>query len=147
MAYKAEPLDAGPNTGDSRTGVVVTTRTDDPGTLYDFYVDRGEAEHWIKDDTRACVADRLSCHRSWADQFRLFLHAAAYWLLDTLRRWLRARGLAPLQLDTLRLPLLKVEGGCANSPTACGSTWPPATPASPSGTSWPPLSAAVNNPG
>jgi hypothetical protein len=105
IVYKAETLDQGPN-----TRFVVTTRTDPPTTLYDFYVDRGEAELWIKDYKCACVADRLSDHRFWANQFRLFLHAAAYWLLDTLRRWLVARGLAPLQLDTLRLHLLKVGG-------------------------------------
>ena len=56
-------------------------------------------------------ADRLSDHRFWANAFRLLLHAAAYWLLDTLRRWLaRRRGAARLQLDTLRLRLLKIGG-------------------------------------
>jgi hypothetical protein len=105
VVYKAEALDKGPN-----TRFVVTTRTDPPEALYDFYVDRGEPELWIKDFKRACLADRLSDHRFWANQFRLFLHAAAYWLLDTLRRRLRARGYPPLQLDTLRLRLLKIGG-------------------------------------
>ena len=63
-----------------------------PLALYDWYVDRGEPENWIKDFKHACFADRLSCHRFWANQFRLLLHAAAYWLLDTLRRWLVAAG-------------------------------------------------------
>lgn len=58
----------------------------------------------------ACYADRLSDHRFWANQFRLILHAAAYWLLDTLRRWLKARGLPHLQLDSLRLQLIKIGG-------------------------------------
>lgn len=105
VVYKAEALDDGPN-----TRFVVTTRTDAPAALYEFYVDRGEAENWIKDYKRACIADRLSDHRFWANQCRLFLHAAAYWLLDTLRRWLQAQGVPPLQLDTLRLRLLKVGG-------------------------------------
>jgi hypothetical protein len=87
---------------------VVTTRTDEPAALYDFYVDRGEPELWIKDLKRACFADRLSDCRFWANQFRLILHAAVYWLLDTLRRWLTARGQPHLQLDTLRLRLLKI---------------------------------------
>jgi hypothetical protein len=102
---KAEALDKGPN-----TRFVVTSRRDEPTALYDFYVDRGEPELWIKDFKRACYADRLSDCRFWANQFRLFLHAAAYWLLDTLRRWLAARGYPPLQLDTLRLRLLKIGG-------------------------------------
>jgi hypothetical protein len=105
VVYKAEALAAGPN-----TRFVVTTRRDPPLALYDFYVDRGEPENWIKDLKRACFADRLSDHRFVANQFRLFLHAAAYWLLDTLRRWLIAAGAERLQLDTLRLRLLKIGG-------------------------------------
>ncbi len=105
VVYKAEALDKGPN-----TRFVVTTRADPPAALYDFYVDRGEPELWIKDFKRACIADRLSDCRFWPNQFRLLLHAAAYWLLDTLRRWLCAQGYPPLQLDTLRLRLLKIGG-------------------------------------
>ena len=103
VVYKAEALAQGPN-----TRFVVTTKTDQPLTLYDFYVDRGEPELWIKDFKRACHGDRLSDHRFVANQFRLFLHAAAYWLLDTLRRWLVAAGYERLQLDTLRLRVLKI---------------------------------------
>ena len=105
VVYKAEALAKGPN-----TRFVVTTRSDPPEALYDFYVDRGTPELWIKDLKRACFADRLSDCRFWANQFRLLLYAAAYWLLDTLRRWLCAQGYPPLQLDTLRLRLLKIGG-------------------------------------
>ncbi len=105
VVYKAEALPEGPN-----VRFVVTTRPDAPLPLYDWYVDRGEMEGWIKDLKRGCQADRLSCHRFVANQFRLLLHAAAYWLLDTLRRWLTAVGAARLQLDTLRLLLLKIGG-------------------------------------
>jgi hypothetical protein len=73
-------------------------------------VDRGQPENWIKDLKNALAADRLSDHRFWANQFRLLLHAAAYWLLDTLRRWLAATEAARFQFDTLRLRLLKVGG-------------------------------------
>ena len=105
VVYKAEALPKGPN-----TRFVVTTRADAALALYDWYVDRGAAEGYIKDYKRACRADRLSCHAFWANQFRLFLHAAAYWLLDTLRRWLADAGAARTQLDTLRLRLLKIAG-------------------------------------
>ena len=95
----------GPN-----TRFVVTTRADPPEALYDWYVDRGDGENWIKDLKDACFADRLSDHRFWANQFRLLLHAAAYWLLDTCAAgWARAR-CARMQLDTLRLRLLKIGG-------------------------------------
>jgi hypothetical protein len=48
--------------------------------------------------------------RFWANQFRLWLHAAAYWLLDTERRWLATRRVARLQVATRRLCLLKIGG-------------------------------------
>jgi hypothetical protein len=106
VVFKAEELEKGSN-----LRFVVTSRTDlDPLTLYNWYVRRGEPELWIKDLKDACFADRLSCHRFWANQFRLLLHAAAYWLLDTLRRSLMAAGMARLQLDTLRLRLIKIGG-------------------------------------
>jgi hypothetical protein len=105
VVYKAEALAKGPN-----TRFVVTTREDASLALYDFYVARGEPELWIKDFKRACFADRLSCHRFLANQCRLLLHAAAYWLLDALRRWLAQAGALRMQLDTLRLRLLKIGG-------------------------------------
>jgi len=105
VVYKAEALAKGPN-----TRFVVTNRTDPPLALYNWYVRRGEPELWVKDFKRACFADRLSDHRFFANQFRLLLHAAAYWLLDTLRRWLVQLRLPRMQLDTLRLRLIKVAG-------------------------------------
>lgn len=105
VVIKAEALPKGPN-----SRFVVTTRPDPPEALYDWDVDRGEAENWIKDLKGACFADRLSDHRFCANQFRLLRHAAASWLLDTLRRWLLTRAVPPLQLDTLRLAVLKIGG-------------------------------------
>ncbi len=95
---KTEILATGPN-----VRFVATSRADGPADLYAWYVDRGEPEGWIKDLKNACQA-------FWANQFRLLLHAAASWLLDTLRRWLVAAGAARRQLDTLRLELLKIGG-------------------------------------
>ncbi len=105
VVFKAEALAKGPN-----TRFVVTTRGDDALALYDWYVDRGEPENWIKDFKNALRADRLSDHRCWANAFRLLLHAAAYWLLDQLRRWLLAAQAARLQFDTLRCRVIKIGG-------------------------------------
>ncbi len=104
VVYKAEVLEKGTNT----RFVVTSRRTDEPKRLYDWYVRRGEVEGWIKDFKRGLKADRLSCCRFWANQFRLLLHAAAYWLLDELRRRLTATGVRRTQLDTLRLLVVKV---------------------------------------
>ena len=92
IVYKAEVLEKGTN-----TRFVVTSRSDEPEQLYNWYVRRGEAEGWIKDFKLALKADRLSCHRFLANQFRLLLHAVAYWLLDELRRRLIARGVRRMQ--------------------------------------------------
>lgn len=105
VVYKAEVMPEGTN-----TRFVVTTRQAEPSELYDWYVMRGASENWIKDFKNAIQADRLSCHRFWANQFRLILHAAAYWLLDMLRRKLMAVGTERMQLDTLRLWLIKIGG-------------------------------------
>lgn len=105
VVFKAEVLAKGPN-----TRFVITNRPDPPLAVYDFYVDRGPSENYIKDFKNALAADRLSDHRFWANQCRLLLHAAAYWLLDTLRRWLAGTEAARLQFDTLRLRLLKIGG-------------------------------------
>ena len=105
VIYKAEAMERGTN-----TRFVVTTRTEEPEKLYQWYVGRGESENWIKGFKLHLKADRLSCHRFIANQFRLLLHAAAYWLLDTLRRKLVASGARRVQLDTLRLTLIKIGG-------------------------------------
>lgn len=105
VVYKAEALAKGPN-----TRFVVTSHTDPPLERYNWYVRRGEPEQWVDELKNACFADRLSCHAFWANQFRLLLHAAAYTLLDTIRRWLMALGVRRMRLDTLRLRLLKVGG-------------------------------------
>src|SRR6266849_3470816 len=43
-----------------------------------IYCARGQAENDIKDHKRYLKSDRTSCHRFEANQFRLFLHSAAY---------------------------------------------------------------------
>jgi hypothetical protein len=105
VVYKAEAMDKGTN-----RRFVVTTRHDEPKELYEFYARRGQSENWIKDFKLHIRADRLSCHRFVANQFRLLLHAAAYWLMDALRRKLIESGARRMQLDTLRLSLIKIGG-------------------------------------
>jgi Transposase DDE domain group 1 len=105
VVYKAEAMEQGTN-----RRFVVSTRTEEPNALYEFYAKRGEAENWIKDLKLHMKADRLSCHRFLANQFRLLLHAAAYWLMDALRRKLIEGGSRRMQLDTLRLSLIKIGG-------------------------------------
>jgi hypothetical protein len=88
---------------------LVTSRADlSAEDLYDFYADRGEVENRIKELKKDLHADRTSCHRFLANQFRLLLHAAAYLLLTLLRGLLAGTELASAQACTLQLRLLKV---------------------------------------
>lgn len=90
--------------------VITSLEGFDPETLYRAYCQRGQCELWIKDFKNALLADRLSCSAFRANFFRLLLHAAAYRLLQALRREAQAvaPGLGRIQFDTLRLRLLKV---------------------------------------
>lgn len=75
---------------------------------YDFYVDRGESELWIKELKLGLCADRLSCQKFSANQFRLFLFAFAYELLRAFQSALRFTRWAKVQFSTLRQSLLKI---------------------------------------
>ena len=79
-------------------------------TLYEkVYCRRGAAENLIKDMKLTTRSDKTACSRWQANQFRLFLHMGAYWLLHALRqaapkrsRW---RGAT---LETIRRTFVKI---------------------------------------
>lgn len=103
--HKAEHTEKGAN-----PRFIVTSLTGDPQELYDkVYCARGEMENRIKEQQLGLFADRTSCQRWWANQFRLLLSACAYVLMEALRRrGLVASELARAQVSTIRLKLLKV---------------------------------------
>ena len=78
--------------------------------LYEkIYCACGKMENLIKEHKLYTKSDRISCHRWQANQFRLFLHTGAYWLL------LRLRGAAPKRLrwrtatfETIRRSFIKI---------------------------------------
>lgn len=89
---------------------VVVNVPGDPQELYEeVYCQRGEMENRIKEQQLDLFADRTSCHRLLANQFRLLLSSAAYVLVQALRRLaLAGTDLARAQVGTLRLKLFKV---------------------------------------
>jgi hypothetical protein len=101
-------IEAGENGADAR--FIVTNLPGSAETLYaKVYCARGGMENLIKDFKLYAKADRTSCHRWEANQFRLFLHLGAYWLLNELRLaaaktsfWRRAT------FETLRREILKI---------------------------------------
>jgi hypothetical protein len=105
VIVKAEHTAQGPN-----PRFLVVNVPGDPQELYEeVYCQRGEMENRIKEQQLDLFADRTSCHRFLANQFRLLLSAAAYVLVQALRRSaLRATEWATAQVGTIRLKLLKV---------------------------------------
>jgi hypothetical protein len=100
------------NAGGDNPRFVVTNLPGDPQGLYDeVYCARGEMENRIKEQQLMLFADRTSCHKFLANQFRLLLSAAAYVLVEAVRRLgLAGTELARAQVSTIRLRLFKVAG-------------------------------------
>jgi hypothetical protein len=103
-------IEASPLGADCR--FIVTNLNGTPQALYEReYCQRGQMENLIKAHKLHLASDRTSCTKATANQFRLLIHTAAYWLLHSLR------GLAPktsfwrnAQFDIIRCNLIKVAG-------------------------------------
>lgn len=78
--------------------------------IYDsLYCARGQAENLIKLHKSQLASDRTSCRSAIANQVRLVLHTAAYWLMLTIRDAIpKVRDLASAEFATLRLRLIKI---------------------------------------
>jgi Transposase DDE domain group 1 len=79
-------------------------------SLYDsIYCARGQAENLIKRHKSQLASDRTSCRSPLANQMRLMLHTAAYWLMRAVRDTIpRPQPLASGEFSTIRLRLLKI---------------------------------------
>jgi len=105
IILKAEHLSKGAN-----ARFVVTNLDCPPAEIYDgIYTQRGDMENRIKEQQLYLCADRTSCSRFVANQFRLLLASAAYVLIEHLRReGLAGTELAKAQVSTIRLKLFKI---------------------------------------
>jgi hypothetical protein len=73
------------------------------------YCARGAAELRIKDHKTYLLSDRMSCSSFKANQFRLFLHSAAYVLIHTLQNEaLRGTEFCKATMKTIQLKLIKI---------------------------------------
>lgn len=101
---KAERLPTGPN-----HRFVVTSLEGDAQRLYDeIYCARGEMENRIKAQQLYLFADRTSCHRMLANQFRLLLSTFAYVLVEKVREGLSGTELERAEAGTIREKLFKI---------------------------------------
>ena len=90
--------------------VVTNIETGTDEWLYDsLYCERGQAENLIKFHKSQLASDRTSCRSPLANQVRLVLHTAAYWLLLAVRDAIpKIQDLARAEFKTIRLRLLKI---------------------------------------
>ena len=93
--------------------VVTNLRRGSAEWLYaGIYCARGQAENLIKLHKSQLASDRTSCREPLANQVRLILHTAAYWLLLSVRDAIpRPQPLTTAEFTTLRLRLIKI-GAC-----------------------------------
>lgn len=125
-------VEAGADGADTRF-VVTNLKTRNARVLYqDVYCRRGQAENHIKAFTTHLAADRTACTRATANQFRLFLHAGAYWLMWSLRALMPKRSTwRTAQFDTVRLKLIKIAARVVEMKTMIKVHLPSACPVKP----------------
>ncbi len=88
---------------------MVTNLPGGPEELYELYCQRGDMENRIKEQQLHLFSDRTSCHRWWANPFRMLLSSMAYVLLQTIRRvGLKGTEMAHAQCQSIRLKLFKI---------------------------------------
>ena len=90
--------------------VVTNIRNRTPRFLYEkVYCARGRSEGFIKNHKTFLNSDRTSCHRFSANQFRLFLHSAAYVLVHAIKHiGMRGTQWTTSNFDTIQLRVLKI---------------------------------------
>ena len=79
-------------------------------TLYEsVYCQRGQMENLIKLHKAQLASDRMSCHAATANQVRLVLHTAAFWLMHGVRAAIPQNSpLAKAEFATIRDRLIKI---------------------------------------
>jgi hypothetical protein len=99
--------------------VVTNLRSGSAEWLYDtLNCARGQAENLIKLHKSQLASDRTSCRSALANQVRLVLHTAAYWLMLTVRDAIpKSNPLANAEFTTLRMRLLKIAGRITETAT------------------------------
>lgn len=89
---------------------VVTSLEGTAQHLYeDVYCQRGQMENLIKLHKAQLASDRMSCHSATANQVRLALHTAAFWLVHGVRAAIpQTSSLARAEFATIRERLIKI---------------------------------------
>lgn len=108
VIYKAEVVCLAGRTPRDNLRFVVTNLPHRPERIYDLYRQRGDDENRIKELHHGLELDRTSCHRFLANQLRVLMTAAAYVMMQELRRRAVGTSCEAAQVTTLREHLLKL---------------------------------------
>src|ERR1700719_3463607 len=89
---------------------VVTSLEGTARYLYEeVYCQRGQMENLIKLHKAQLASDRMSCHSATANQVRLVLHTASFWLMHGVRAAIpQTSPLAKAEFTTIRQRLIKI---------------------------------------
>jgi Transposase DDE domain group 1 len=93
-----------------RVGFIVTNLAAESRAVVRFYNKHGAAEQWIKGGKQAVKMTRLSCHRSRANEVRLWLSLVAHSLGNLWRRLALPKAVGNWSLTSLLQRLVKTGG-------------------------------------
>jgi len=110
VSWQPDPKAPGCVRQELDTRYVVTTLAGNPQHVYDqAYCQRGQMENLIKLHKAQLASNRTSCHSATANQVRLVLHTAAFWLMAAIRSAIpKTHRMAKAEFATIRDRLIKV---------------------------------------
>jgi hypothetical protein len=89
--------------------VVTSLKGSAPHLYESVYCQRGQMENLIKLHKAQLASDRMSCHSATANQVRLVLHTAAFWLMHGVRAAIpKTSPLTCCEFATIRERLIKI---------------------------------------
>jgi len=110
VSLQPDPNEKGAMRQELDVRYAVTSLAGDPQQVYDqAYCQRGQMENLIKLHKAQLASDRTSCHSATANQVRLVLHTAAFWLMAAVRSAIpKSNPLAKAEFATIRERLIKI---------------------------------------
>ncbi len=97
------------------TFIVTTMKDLEPWQVIQFYCGRGRMENFIKEGKSGFDFSSVSSHSMTVNANRLQIHVLAYNLFNWFRRLALAANMRKLQVDTIRLKLMKIAAKAVKS--------------------------------
>lgn len=87
---------------------IVTNMDMEPSNIIRFYCNRGRMENFIKESKSGFDMDTMSCHSMLINSNRMQISVLVYNIFNWFRRLVLPKTMKKLQIDTIRLKLLKI---------------------------------------